>query len=265
MAMKALFGLLERPFKNGTVLKGQYKIASFLGKGSYGIAYEAYNLRENEEVVIKQLRRRKGFNASLNAFKREAAMLQKLNHPSIPKFIDYFQEGKHYMLVMEHIKGKNFEDLIFHEGQVYDEKTSFSILLNVLEIVNYFHKQGVVHRDLRIPNIMMKNGRIYIIDFGLARFINDRKQCDMKKMTEEKKLFRDISFKSDFYALGHFVLFLLYSSYEPLSTSENSWENELKLGKQTKSIIRRMLQIDEPYETAEELIREVQDCLFLLT
>lgn len=116
--------------------------------------------------------------------------------------------------------GGNFEDHIFLDGQVYDEREVFEILYEVLGIVSYFHSKGIIHRDLRIPNILMKENQISIIDFGLAKL---KGEGDERAITYEgeQALMREVHFRSDFYALGHFVLFLLYASYEATEKRKN--------------------------------------------
>jgi serine/threonine-protein kinase len=77
----------------------------------------------------------------------------------------------------------------------------------------------------------------------------------------EKKLFREVAFKSDFYALGHFLLFLLYSSYVPVSKKKMSWEEELYITGTARRVLRKMLQIDDPYYDVEHLLKDVKKCI----
>ena len=83
-----------------------------------------------------------------------------------------------------------------------------------------FHSEGIIHRDLRIPNILMKENQISIIDFGLAKW---KGEDDERATTYEgeQALMREVQFRSDFYALGHFSLFLLYAGYESNEKQEN--------------------------------------------
>ncbi|MDI3410208.1 hypothetical protein QKW52_06430 [Bacillus sonorensis] len=68
--------------------------------------------------------------------------------------------------------------------------------------------------------------------------------------------------KSDFYALGHFTLFLLYSGYTPITKDEKSWEEELSVSPGLKAVLRKMLQIDPPYESAQDIIADLKSfCL----
>jgi serine/threonine protein kinase, bacterial len=252
--------LLEWPFKKGTVIKGRYQVINFIGKGSYGMVYRSLDLKSNKTVLIKQLRNRKKRNRK-ELLIRETQLLQALNHPAIPQCIDFFQEKKKFFLIMEYINGKNFEDLILHEGQKYDHRESLKILLEVLYVVKYLHEQGIIHRDLRLPNILLKDNQVCVIDFGLAVYENSEQSVSTKSTSLEKELFREMSFKSDFYALGHFLLFLLYSDYEATSKRELSWEEELNLKEDTKKVIRKMLRIESCYEDVDELITDVENVL----
>ncbi|OMP66342.1 serine/threonine protein kinase [Domibacillus epiphyticus] len=261
--MKNIFSeLLERPLQNNKLIKNRYIIHQFIGKGSSGLAYKATDFKTGQSVIIKQLRKRKRNDLhGIESFQREADFLKKLNHPSIPSYLDAFMDEHHRFLVMEYIEAPNFEELIFHQKKEYNERETFSVLLNILHVVKYFHDQKIVHRDLRIPNILWDGIRPYVIDFGLARSL-DEQNAVLPKKEKENMLFREISVQSDFFALGHFVLFLLYSQFEPQSKKEKSWEEELDLSAAAKKMIRRMLQLDHSYESADELMIDVESFFF---
>lgn len=257
--------ILDRPFKKGTIIDDRYTIIDCLGMGSYGITYLTYDRKKNIECVLKQMKpSRKKLDKVHLSFQYEKEILNYLNHPQIPKFGENITFNGQQFFTMEYINGKTFEDLIFKENMVYEENDAFRILRDVLEIVAYIHDHNIIHRDLRIPNIMVKEGLIYVIDFGLARFFDDRQHLlhsSMNGYDIEKKLKREIHFKSDFYALGHFVLFLLYSGFSPESKKEKSWEEELNITEQARLLIRRLLQLDEPYNCVEEVLYEVNQLI----
>lgn len=79
---------------------------------------------------------------------------------------------------MEYIEGKTFEDLLFYDGHVFDEQQTISILKEVLHSVSFLHRRGIIHRDLRIPNLIVSGGTIRIIDFGLACHLTERERVD---------------------------------------------------------------------------------------
>lgn len=248
--------ILERPIKNGFILKDRYKIIHFIAKGSYGIAYQAIDLTCEKKVVVKQFRKRKR-RARKGLLEREAGMLKALDHPSIPKFLDLFEEEELSFLVMEFVEGQNVEELIFYTGKRFNEKESFQLLLKVLKIIQYFHGVGIIHRDLRLPNILLNDNQVSVIDFGLAVFYDESDPISYESLPLEKRLYREISFTSDFYALGHFVLFLLYSDYQASSLKNLSWEEELSIGEDSKRIIRKLLKLDPCYEHVDHIIDDV--------
>lgn len=250
--------LVDRPFKKGKVICGRYEIIDVLGMGSYGITYVANDIVQQKEVVVKQLRKTKQRTSQgLKSYHYEAKLLSQLNHPQIPSLYEAIETDEGCFLVMELIQGKTFEGLIFEEKCVYTEEQALDILLNILDVVSAIHEQGIVHRDLRIPNIIDVNGTIYVIDFGLARFLGDHEETST--LIEEQQFMRQTSAASDIYALGHFLLFLLYSGYEPTEKQERSWEQELSLSTPIKIIIQKMLRADESYESIKSLQKDIYD------
>jgi serine/threonine protein kinase, bacterial len=261
--MLKLKRMLDIPLRNGFMLQERYQISSFIGKGSYGMVYVALDQETNQSVIVKQLRNRKRRNRKELLIK-EVQMLSAFNHQAIPKCVDFFHEAEMHFLIMEHIKGKNFEDLVLGEGHTYDEIESLQFLLKVLYVVKYLHEHGVIHRDLRLPNIILKDHQVYVIDFGLAVYENSTQPIPTKSIPLEKQYFREDSVKADFYALGHFLLFLLYSNYEPTSRKNRSWEEELRISNYTRKVIRKMLRIDESYENVNDVIKDVKNIINIL-
>ncbi|NNU99437.1 serine/threonine-protein kinase [Geobacillus sp. DSP4a] len=250
---------VDRPHRGGKVLLGRYEIIEELGMGSYGIAYKGRDLHTKRFVVVKQARRTKGEDGR-RLLQREADLLARLRHPQIPRLYDRFVERGHPHLVMEYIEGETVEDQIFKLEAKYTEQEAFRLLKKVLEVVRHVHAFGIVHRDLRIPNIIWRDGTAAIIDFGLACRIGE--PVDFRDDDPlEKRLRREPHPRSDFYALGHFTLFLLYSAYEPTSDEEKSWEEELDLSPNARRILRKMLQLDAPYDHVDELIDDVDQLL----
>jgi serine/threonine-protein kinase len=258
--MQLLADLLERPLNNGYTVNDQYVILEFIGRGSYGLVYLAVDKVTNQTVVVKQQRKRRAKGKIISSYlRKESNILSNLKHPQIPKYMNFITEDNKHFLIMEYIDGKNFEDLILGEGFKLDEVTSLNILLEVLKVIEYLHNKGIVHRDLRLPNIIIKNLQVYVIDFGLAISLDEDVIKDFShEFPLEKRLFREPSVKSDFYALGHFLLFLLYSTYEVTSRKKRSWEEELNISAETRKIIRRLLRMDTSYESIGQVIEDVR-------
>jgi serine/threonine-protein kinase len=153
---------------------------------------------------------------------------------------------------MEYVNGKTFEQLIFEEGKMYSEREAFQIGLQLLQMIDWLHHNGIIHRDIRIPNVMINQNQLKLIDFGLARRFNINCLPSFH-LDYIKKVISPIS---DFYALGHFPLFLLYSTYEFEGAKEKSWEEELGLSESARRIIRRLLAIDGLYQSCKEIEKD---------
>jgi len=247
----AFSSIFDKEMPKGKIINNRYIVEEFLGMGSYGCSYLVFDQKLQKRVVLKLLRFHKRITKKGRMNHRyEVELLKSINHSSFPSFIDEGIWEKTPFYTMTFINGKTFEQLIFHEGKKYTEEQAKMYALELLERIEYFHKKGIVHRDLRIPNIMLEGDELKVIDFGLAKRMTDAKN-------KKRNLRKEVSPESDFFQLGHFLLFLLYSDYEPIGEEkEKSWEEELSISQQTKDLIRRLLQIHSPFETTEE-IREI--------
>ncbi|KFN03101.1 serine/threonine protein kinase [Bacillus clarus] len=262
MNLRRILAWFDRPLRKSTIVAQRYKIASVIGMGSYGFTYVVNDFQTNRNKVLKQLRQSKQrYKSGRKSFELEKEILKKLDHPKIPSLYDHFTWEKQLFFVMEYMPGKNFEDFIFLEGYVYEEREVFQILYEVLELVAYFHSKGIIHRDLRIPNILMTENQISIIDFGLARFKGESDER-AASYEGEQALMREVHYRSDFYALGHFTLFLLYAGYESTEKKEKPWYEELQLEEENREIIMRMLQMKTPYyENVQDIRKDIGHAL----
>jgi serine/threonine protein kinase len=242
--------LLERRFQQNEIIAERYRIINHLGVGSYGNSYLVFDQVSQQQKVLKALRIHKRIKKSgKKGFELEKNILKSLKHPGFPQ---YYEDGIYKSIpfyTMEYMEGKNFEQLIFQDGQKYTEIEAFVIAYELLELIYYLHEQQLIHRDIRIPNVIASDSRIVLIDVGLTR------KCDhdMENITKGN-LRKEVNPQADFYGLGHFLLFLLYSNYSfPKDQKESSWEEELEISDQAKHIISRLLQIEDCYENCVQI------------
>lgn len=253
---------LDRPHEPGTIVRNRYTITHMLGMGSYGISYLVFDRMQNEERVLKQVRpSRLNSPKGRPLYEYEIELLATLRHPQMPYLFDAFEENEQLYYVMSYIKGNTLEDMLFEKDASFTEPEAWRIILQILTLVKHLHSRRIIHRDVRIPNVIWNNGTVYLLDFGLARYIDDSPsflQDTDNHYWLEKKLKREVHPRSDMYALGHFLLFMLYSTYEAGEDEpERGWEKELSLAPETVRMLRRMLQFDKPYETADELEKDI--------
>jgi len=248
--------LLEKPFTKNELIAERYQVITHLGAGGYGHSYLVYDLESGQKKVLKALRLHKRLiRSGRRSFELEKELLDSIDHPSFPR---YFEGGNYKNIpfyTMEYIAGVNFEQLIFSEGRKISEKEAFQIVHELLTPLEYLHNLKIVHRDIRIPNVITDGSNVRLIDLGLGRHFHQ--ENDVVK-TKENHLRKEINLQADFYGLGHFLLFLLYSNFTfSKDIHEKSWEEELKISNQAKHIIRRLLQIEPAYENCAEIRAEI--------
>ncbi|WP_273833529.1 serine/threonine protein kinase [Guptibacillus sedimenti] len=245
--MKHLYRFfVDRPYKPQFLIANQYEVKRVIGMGSYGITYLSKNKKTRERCVVKQIRPSKLKNSNTSFYQVEAEILASLDHVRIPKLHDAFHFNGNQFLVMDYIEGVNLEDLLFDQYNRFNELESLEFLKGLIDIVAYLHMHEISHGDLRIPNVMVKNAQLYVIDFGLAVSLKNKSDQETLELIQK-----------DLYDLGDFLLFLLYSSYEPTSRKDRPWTEELSIHPATEHFIKQLLQI----ETGFKSIYQVRDHL----
>ncbi|WP_339229720.1 protein kinase [Oceanobacillus sp. FSL K6-2867] len=246
---------VDKPIKNGVMLNNRYKVLRVTGIGSFGIVYLCRDLKVNEKRVVKQLRPSKYRNNNeVELFENEIFVLRTLSHKQIPTFIESFSTNGNLFYVMKFMEGDNLENQIFPHKKTFNEKESLLILTQLLELVDYIHSKGIYHQDLRIPNILLNKKDLFLIDFGLAKHSTAvDSHHSLKDVLEWKQ--------QDYYDLGEILLFLLYTTYSSKNKKALPWTEELSLEKETAYLLKRLLQINEPYLNANEISVDLQNAL----
>jgi len=170
------------------IIAKEYRIIRTLGKGSYGTVYLAnevnnqrirWAVKEMVETSIPEEER----EHAIDLFRREAAVLSRLNHPGIPAVKDFFSIFRRHYLVMEFVDGDNLEAVKESENGIleYDKILDWAIQLGL--IVNLLHRaepNPIIFRDLKPLNIMLtcSEKRIMLVDFGICRYFSPVKLKD---------------------------------------------------------------------------------------
>lgn len=160
-------------------LGNRYVIANPLTIGGMGAIYLAFDSAQSQTCVVKEMldhyadptERAK----AIQDFDREADMLADLDHPNIPKILCRLTENNRHYLVMEYVHGSNLEDLLKQRGTPCPEVEVVEWTGQVLGLLDYLHSRQppVIYRDLKPANLMLRrDGRVMMIDFGIARFFN---------------------------------------------------------------------------------------------
>jgi serine/threonine protein kinase, bacterial len=254
---------VDVPIIEGEIMNDRYKVLSVIGTGSYGIVYLCKDLKTKENRVVKQLRPSKCRNKKVVAlFENETSVLRKLNHNNMPMLYEAFSNNGYFFYVMSFIEGDNLEDQIFFSNNMFNEKESLLILAQLLDLADYLHKKDIFHQDLRIPNILLKNKELFLIDFGLSKQKGSVDVFHLPSISQQKKQEDILELKQqDYYDLGEILLYLLYTTYSSKSKKALPWTEELSLEKETVHLLKRLLGIIEPYSDTREISADLYAAL----
>lgn len=156
----------------GTVLRDRYEISHVLGKGGFGITYQAYDRLVGVPVALKQ------YNTERMSDGREALEEAKIaaefyNLEGIAAAKDYFEENENCYIVMDYIDGISVKRYVEEHGRM-DGGEVLEKLRPILCSIGRIHERGVIHRDISADNLLItKDGKLQLIDFGAARFTEE--------------------------------------------------------------------------------------------
>ncbi len=160
--------LLDQSFAQGKALPGQrigpYEIAGALGRGGMATVYEAFLLDEHRERRALKLLHAPGGG---ERFLREARLSLQLRHPNLVAFYDYGEHEARAYLVMEKVEGKTLDQAGLNLP------ARLECLSQVCQGLQALHDLGIVHRDLKPANIMVSGSKALLMDFGIARSLQD--------------------------------------------------------------------------------------------
>ncbi len=275
---------------------GPYEIRSTLGAGGMGEVYQAFDTRLNRNVAIKVLRADHAITPELRArFEREARAIAAFNHPNIVSVYDFGVDVDRQYIVSELVEGSSLRSLL--TGKPVPLRKLLDIATQIADGLAAAHAADFVHRDLKPENIMLtRDGRVKIVDFGLARqhpqsandsastltFAPDNADSGggtkegvvlgtPKYMSPEQALGKPADYRSDQFSFG-LILYELASGKQAFA-KESSVETmaaivreeppplEEKLPAPLRWIIDRCLQKepDQRYESTRDLYQELRN------
>ncbi len=158
------------------LLSGRYQLAGILGYGGMAEVYKATDVRLGRSVAIKVLRSDLARDPTFQArFRREAQSAAGLNHPMIVSVYDTGTDDKHDpplpYIVMEYVDGHTVREVLQLDGRLTQNR-ALEIVVDVCAALDYSHRAGIVHRDIKPGNVMITpDGSVKVMDFGIARAI----------------------------------------------------------------------------------------------
>lgn len=171
----------------GALLRGRYRVLQEIGQGGFGAVYRARDRQQrNRLVALKQIDL-SGLSPqeiieATDSFNREVTLLSQLKHRNLPRLYENFTEGNCWYLVMEYIHGRTLEDMLKRSRRGYFSlNKAAQIVQDLADALWYLHRQRppIIFRDVKPANIMLtRTGRVYLIDFGIARRFTPGKKRD---------------------------------------------------------------------------------------
>jgi calcium/calmodulin-dependent protein kinase I len=152
--------------------KSQYRMGRTLGAGTYGIVKEAES--PGGKVAVKIILK-KNVKGNDQMVYDELEMLQRMRHPHIVRFVDWFESRDKYYIITQLATGGELFDRICEKGK-FTEKDASQTMRQVLEAVDYLHQNDVVHRDLKPENLLYvtraPDSELVLADFGIAKHLD---------------------------------------------------------------------------------------------
>lgn len=156
---------------------GPYRLDEEIGRGGMGIVYRGFDAAIGRTVAVKIIRPQQFSTAEEDAqlklrFAREAAAAGKLSHPNIVVIYQLGEENGIQYMAMEFVAGLSLEQFLSRGGPM-ETDTTVSILRQIADALDFAHSEGIVHRDVKPANILVRaDGRVKITDFGVARILS---------------------------------------------------------------------------------------------
>lgn len=215
------------------ILGDRYEVGDLIGRGGMAQVHLGYDTRLSRTVAIKVLRTDHAQDPTFIArFRREAQSAAALNHPSIVAVYDTGEEtvtsesGRTLSLpyiVMEYVKGRTVSQLLSN-GDALPIDEAVQIVVGILSALEYSHREGIVHRDIKPGNIMLTpDGKVKVMDFGIARAVADSSATmtqtnsvvgTAQYLSPEQARGEVVDARSDLYSTGC-VLFELLTGQPP--------------------------------------------------
>ena len=244
----------------GTVLGGRYRIQSTLGTGGMAVVYKAEDAILGRCVALKTLHRRYAEEPSFRSrFKQEARVMASLDHENIVKVYDICQEGEVPFIVAEYVEGQDVGSVLkgTPEGRL-GERFTRGLVGQLLEALEYAHRCGVVHRDVKPSNILItQEGAVKVADFGIARLVEEKEAGrpgeiigSARYMSPEQLRGEQTTPRSDLYSVG-ILLYHCLTGRPPFSGD-------------TKSVARQQIHKDPtPPRTLNRTISPVIEAVII--
>ena len=266
---------------------GRYQIIREVGRGAMGVVYEARDPNIDRVVALKVLRQdRIASETFVKRFLKEAKVVGRLSHPRIVTVYDVGEDNGSIYIAMEFLEGSSLSDLI--RDNHLDAAKVVELGIQIASTLEYAHKKGVIHRDVKPSNILLNaDGQIKITDFGIAHIEDPAATLQTQAgeimgtpayMSPEQVQGHPVDNRSDIFSLG-IILYELSTGMRPfggegkglatifneimLTTPHEPYLELPSIPKELSKTIMKALEKDpgKRFQTCKELAMALQQCL----
>jgi predicted Ser/Thr protein kinase len=206
----------------GSIVASRYEILALLGTGGMGVVYKAHDRALDDVVALKVLREEFARTGELGKrFRSEIRLARKVTHRNVCRIHEYGEDRGHRYISMEFVDGVNLKELVVRGGGL-PLGEAYDAAIQTAEGLQAIHEAGIIHRDLKTPNIMRDNrGTIRLMDFGIAKELGAAGLTvagqligTPEYMSPEQALGQKVDFRTDIYSLG-IVTFEVFTGQVP--------------------------------------------------
>ena len=240
-----------------------YSVGDYLGKGQFGLVKSGINLKTKTQVALKILT--KSEITSSEGLKTEIDILKVAKHPNIVQFYDYFEDINYIFIVMEYLKGGTLDEYLKKNHWKISENAVMKIVTQISKGLIYLNQFGIIHRDLKLNNIMFNNLEgeeinIKIMDFGLSKILGPfekaKESCGtLSYIAPEIILRKPYNSQVDVWSLGVLVYYIL-SKELPFDLPNNNFKEICNV------ILTKKLTFSEKFNDKSQEVKDfISKCL----
>ncbi|XP_072418173.1 serine/threonine-protein kinase 33-like [Chiloscyllium punctatum] len=277
----------HKRIEDESVIKLIYQFGRNLGKGSFGVVVQATHISTDTTWAIKKLNKEKAGSHAVKMLEREIAILKMVNHEHIIKLEEVYETTKKVYLVIEFCELGELKGILEEKGHLSESETKH-IISSLASAIFYLHKNDIIHRDLKLENILVKSNNnaddeelklnIKVTDFGLS-VLKDGAGVGSESMLQDAcgtPLYMapeiinnyDYSQQCDLWSIG-IIMYILLCGQAPFTatTSEKLYEEITKgeldfshsslksISESARSVLKGLLLVDPAHRmTASELL-----------
>ncbi|MGX7097655.1 Stk1 family PASTA domain-containing Ser/Thr kinase [Gemella bergeri] len=261
----------------------RYKVLDHLGTGGMATVWLGYDTILDRQVAIKTFKIDANDKDAVKRFNREAKAVTSLSHPNIVSIYDVENEGDFYYLMLEYVEGMTLKDYMMKNPKIPID-TIIYIAKQIADGLSYAHQNGIIHRDIKPQNILMKPDlTCKITDFGIARAYGDTTLTQTNQMlgtvyylSPEQARGNVATAQSDIYSLGILIFEMItgqipFKGESAVAIALKHLQEELpdidkyrdNVPQSVKNIVLQatMKNPNERYISSKELARDISTCL----